>query len=105
MYVMKGLNIFNKWPSLFCLTNQNLVFQNQEAFIRMINETEGDEGGLGEEGEGALGALGEQQGVIQVSPQDKEAIDRVSAGWFSDDFYYFANPPSSGLRFHWSLDF
>ena len=43
----------------------------------MINETEegGGEGGLG--GEGEEGAL-DQPGVIQVSPQDKEAIERVS---------------------------
>ena len=44
----------------------------------MINESEGDEGGLeGEEGGGI-----DQPGVmqispIQVSPQDKEAIERV----------------------------
>jgi hypothetical protein len=40
----------------------------------MINESEGDE--MGEEmGEGL-----DQPGVIQVSPQDKEAIERVSEG-------------------------
>jgi hypothetical protein len=47
------------------------VYQNQEAFIRMINESEGDE--LGEEMAEGL----DQPGVIQVSPQDKEAIERV----------------------------
>ena len=41
----------------------------------MINETEG-EGGEGEL-EGGEGGL-DQPGVIQVSPQDKEAIERVS---------------------------
>ena len=37
----------------------------------MINESEGEE--LGEE----LGEGLDQPGVIQVSPQDKEAIERV----------------------------
>ena len=54
-------------------TNENFSFQNQEAFIRMINETEGEEGG---EAGGERGL--DQPGVIQVSPQDKEAIERVS---------------------------
>ena len=43
----------------------------------MINETEGGEGGEGGELEGGEGGL-DQPGVIQVSPQDKEAIERVS---------------------------
>ena len=38
----------------------------------MINESEGEEGVLGEGEEGM-----DQPGVIQVSPQDKEAIERV----------------------------
>ena len=45
--------------------------QNQEAFTRMINEGE-----TGEEAEAGEGDL-DQPGVIQVSPQDKEAIERV----------------------------
>merc|ERR1719500_2475266 len=64
-----------------------IISQNQEAFIRMINEGEAGGEGVGEEGGvGGLGAalgdapaLGDaldQPGVIQVSPQDKEAIER-----------------------------
>ena len=46
----------------------------------MINEGE-----AGEEGEGGIPGLPgdealDQPGVIQVSPQDKEAIERVSQG-------------------------
>ena len=66
-----------------------MPFQNQEAFIRMINEGEaggegvGDEAGLAGVGAAlgdapALGDALDQPGVIQVSPQDKEAIERVS---------------------------
>ena len=46
----------------------------------MINESEegeGETGGGGLPGEGP-GDLLDQPGVIQVSPQDKEAIERVS---------------------------
>ena len=45
----------------------------------MINESEDSEaetGGSGQPGEGP-GDLLDQPGVIQVSPQDKEAIERV----------------------------
>ena len=61
-----------------------IISQNQEAFIRMINEsddtTSGSAGSGGQRGGGRPSGeehLGES-GVIQVSPQDKEAIERVS---------------------------
>ena len=43
----------------------------------MINESEEGGGGGGAEGEEGGEGL-DQPGVIQVSPQDKEAIERVS---------------------------
>ena len=66
-----------------------IISQNQEAFIRMINESDdgsssgsGGTGSGGRSGSGRTPAAGEEHlgesGVIQVSPQDKEAIERVS---------------------------
>ena len=65
----------------------------------MINEGEageggGEEGGVGGQLGAALGdapALGDaldQPGVIQVSPQDKEAIERVSYAIVPYGTYY-----------------
>ena len=68
----------------------------------MINEGEAGEGGGEEGGVGGVGAalgdapaLGDaldQPGVIQVSPQDKEAIERVrfSNGSLLKLFYLFS---------------
>lgn len=59
-----------------------IISQNQEAFIRMINEPEdGSRPAAGAGGRsGGEDSLGES-GVIQVSPQDKEAIERVSVNF------------------------
>ena len=55
-----------------------LIQANQDAFIRLINEP--DDAAAGGEGGGGGGGAGHEDmpGVISVSQQDKEAIDRVS---------------------------
>lgn len=60
-----------------------LITQNQEAFVRMLNEPISGSGASAEPNVGAAGA-GQQPpglesliGTAQVTPQDKEAIERV----------------------------
>jgi len=80
-----------------------IISQNQEAFIRMINETEGEDGGEG--GEGGERGL-DHPGVIQVSPQDKEAIERLKALGFPEHLVvqaYFACEKNENLAANFLL--
>jgi len=85
-----------------------LISQNQEDFIRMINESEegeGETGGGGLPGEGP-GDLLDQPGVIQVSPQDKEAIERLKALGFPEHLVvqaYFACEKNENLAANFLL--
>merc|ERR1719219_3111364 len=93
-----------------------IISQNQEAFIRMINEGEagegvGEEGGVGGVGAAlgdapALGDALDQPGVIQVSPQDKEAIERLKALGFPEHLVvqaYFACEKNENLAANFLL--
>ncbi|OWF35562.1 UV excision repair protein RAD23 homolog B-like [Mizuhopecten yessoensis] len=65
-----------------------LISRNQERFIEMLNEPVGDEeqaegGGLPGAG-GAPGASPMGQGYVQVTPQEKEAIERLKALGFGE---------------------
>jgi len=76
-----------------------IISQNQEAFIRMINESDGED--MGEEMEGL-----DQPGVIQVSPQDKEAIERLKALGFPEHLVvqaYFACEKNENLAANFLL--
>jgi len=84
-----------------------IISQNQEAFIRMINEGEagGEEEVPGIPGEGPGDAL-DQPGVIQVSPQDKEAIERLKALGFPEHLVvqaYFACEKNENLAANFLL--
>ena len=51
------------------------ITQHQERFVQMLNEPRGgDPGGEGAEAQGSP-----QTNYIQVTPQEKEAIERVSS--------------------------
>ncbi|PSN55865.1 UV excision repair protein RAD23 B [Blattella germanica] len=79
-----------------------LISQNQEAFVRMLNEPAAPGGGtpsaggnpvVPETGSGAGAGSMFAPGVIQVTPQDKEAIERLKALGFPEHLViqaYFA---------------
>ncbi|CAG9861203.1 unnamed protein product [Phyllotreta striolata] len=76
-----------------------LISQNQESFVRMLNEPAAGapapaSGGGAISGGGAQAATGgPPQGMIQVTPQDKDAIERLKALGFPEHLVvqaYFA---------------
>lgn len=58
------------------------ISQHQEHFIQMLNEPVQEAGGQGGGGGGGSGGIAEagsgHMNYIQVTPQEKEAIERVS---------------------------
>lgn len=62
---------------VFSVTQQ--ISRHQEQFIQMLNEPPGELADISD-AEGEVGAIGEeapQMNYIQVTPQEKEAIERV----------------------------
>ncbi|KAJ8682061.1 hypothetical protein QAD02_017853 [Eretmocerus hayati] len=97
-----------------------LISQNQEAFVQMLNEPVGAGGGGGSipasaaaavaqgglPGSGAAALSGGVPGVVQVTPQDKEAIERLKALGFPEDLVvqaYFACEKNENLAANFLL--
>lgn len=77
-----------------------VISQNQDAFIRLLNEPVSQGGSAPpsatEQAQGGDPAFG---GVVHVTPQDKESIDRVSYILFVPETIFFKKSlvPVSGL--------
>ncbi|OXU18873.1 hypothetical protein TSAR_013780 [Trichomalopsis sarcophagae] len=96
-----------------------LISQNQEAFVRMLNEPVGATSGgstpasaisaIPPVAPGGLGAgtgVPGGPGVIQISPQDKEAIERLKSLGFPEDLVvqaYFACEKNENLAANFLL--
>jgi len=83
-----------------------LISQNQEAFIRMINEPEAGASPGSGPAAGMGGVSEDLPGMIQVSQQDKEAIDRLKALGFPEHLVvqaYFACDKNENLAANFLL--
>ncbi|CAN9505112.1 unnamed protein product [Ophioblennius macclurei] len=84
------------------------ISEHQERFIQMLNEPVGEGGDASEVGEmGAAGEEGAPVNYIQVTPQEKEAIERLKALGFPEALViqaYFACEKNENLAANFLLN-
>ncbi|XP_025110414.1 UV excision repair protein RAD23 homolog B-like [Pomacea canaliculata] len=87
----------------------SLISQNQERFVQMLNETDSSQEEEGVQAQGAGGGSGTPlggSGYIHVTPQEKEAIDRLKALGFPEGMCiqaYFACEKNEDLAANFLL--
>lgn len=109
--IQQNPNLLNAVLQQIGQTNPALlqaISQHQQAFVRMLNEPVNPSSGGAAADESAVDPPAPQQGqnVIQVSPQDKEAIERLKALGFPEHMViqaYFACEKNENLAANFLL--
>jgi len=110
MLIQRNPDMLNRVLQQIGQSNPELlqtISQNQESFIRMINEVEGGEQSRSESDiQASLNESSGLPGTLEISQQDKEAIDRLKALGFPEHLVvqaYFACDKNENLAANFLL--